>query len=120
MVWAGTSRPTPRYKGFMASFLHKFLRFAVLGLMFLLAGTANLVCVSYDTDNDEDTPPITVELSVVAPSKKDVQVAAPQARTQTFRLRDEKPLVYEAASAALATPALLDQKAPELQVPLRT
>lgn len=114
------SRAMPRYKGLMASFLHKFLRFAVLGLMFLLAGTANLVCVSYDTDNDEDTPPITVELSIVAPSKKDVQVAAPQARTQSFRLRDEKPLVHEVASATLATPALLDQKTPELQVPLRT
>jgi hypothetical protein len=104
----------------MASFLHRSLRFAVLGLMFLLAGTANLLCVSYDTDNDEDTPPITVELSIVAPSKKDVQVAAPQARTQTFRLHDEKPLVYEAASASPAIPTLLDQKAPELQVPLRT
>jgi hypothetical protein len=104
----------------MASFLHKFLRFAVLGLMFLLAGTANLVCVSYDTDNDEDTPPITVELSIVAPNKKDVQVATPQAPTQSFRLRDEKPLVHEPASEALATPTLLDQKTPELQVPLRT
>ena len=88
--------------------------------MFLLAGTANLVCVSYDTDNDEDTPPITVELSIVAPSKKDVQVAAPQARTQTFRLRDEKPLVPKATPLAVATPTLLDQKTPELQVPLRT
>ena len=104
----------------MASFLNKCLRFAVLGLMFLLAGTANLVCVTYDTDNDEDTPPITVELSIVAPSKKDVQVARPQVRTQSFRLRDEKPLVHEAASLALSTPALLDQKTPELQVPLRT
>ena len=104
----------------MAAFLHKSLRFAVLGLMFLLAGTANLVCVSYDTDNDEDTPPITVELSIVAPSKKDVQVATPQAPTQSFRLRDEKPLVHEAASATLAAPTLLDQKTPELQVPLRT
>lgn len=88
--------------------------------MFLLAGTANLVCVSYDTDNDEDTPPITVELSIVAPSKKDVQVAAPQAPTQTFRLRDEKPLVHEAASKDLLMTTLLDQKTPELQVPLRT
>ena len=98
----------------MASFLNKCLRFAVLGLMFLLAGTANLVCVSYDTDNDEDTSPITVELSIVVFSKKDVQVAAPQARTQTFRLRDEKPLVHEAASKDLLMPTLLDQKTPEL------
>lgn len=39
----------------------------VLATMLLLAGAANLVCVSYDDDGDEDTPPVTFELNVLTP-----------------------------------------------------
>jgi hypothetical protein len=104
----------------MTPFLHRLLRGTVLGLMFLLAGTANLVCVSYDADNDDETPPISIELSILAPCKKSIQVASPRANTQSFRLRDEKPVTSPVASAAFAIPTLLEQTAPQLLVPLRT
>jgi hypothetical protein len=104
----------------MGPFLHKLLRGAVLGMMFLLAGTANLVCLSFDADDDEDTPPVSVELNIVAPCKKCIHVPKPYAHTRTFRLRDEKPVTSQLASAVFASPILLDQESPQLLVPLRT
>jgi hypothetical protein len=104
----------------MTPFLHRLFRGTVLGLMFLLAGTANLVCVSYDADDNDDTPPISIELSILAPCKKGIQVAAPHAHSQAFRLQDEKPVISQVSSAIFATPTLLEQKSPQLLVPLRT
>lgn len=104
----------------MAPFLYKFLRGAVLGLLFLLAGTANLVTLSCDADDDEDTPPISIELNILTPSKKIVQVSTPRSNSQAFHLGDEKPVTARAASAVFESPTLLEQKSPQLQVPLRT
>jgi hypothetical protein len=101
-------------------FLHKFLRGAVLGMMFLLAGTANLVCLNFDADDDEDTPPISVELNIVAPCKKCIHVLKPHSHARTFRLRDEKPVTTQLASAVFESPILLDQESPQFLVPLRT
>jgi hypothetical protein len=56
----------------MTQFFHRIFRGTILALMLLLAGTANLVSVSYDADDDEDTPPVTVELNLVAPCKKNI------------------------------------------------
>ena len=89
-------------------------------MMLLLAGTANLVCMSYDADDDEDTPPISIELSIVAPCKKAIQVSKPSSHARTSRLRDEKPVTAQATPAIFASPTLLDQTSPRLQVPLRT
>ena len=104
----------------MGSFLHRLLRGAILGMMLLLAGTANLVCLSFDADDDEDTPPVSVELSIVAPCKKNVQLPKPHAHNRTFRLRDEKPVTTELASISFEAPILLHQESPQLLVPLRT
>lgn len=38
----------------------------VLTLALLLSAPMNLFCIAVDTDNDDETPPITLELSVVA------------------------------------------------------
>lgn len=46
----------------MGVLIHRrWLRHAVLGLMFLLAGAANCLCASYDADPNDDIPAVTVE-----------------------------------------------------------
>ena len=63
---------------------HRSLRCIVLALMFLLAGTANCWCDSYDPDPYDDIPPVvTVDFNYVVPSQvtvlgPKVQVNAPQ------------------------------------------
>jgi hypothetical protein len=104
----------------MGSFLHKLFRGAILGMMLLLAGTANLVCLSFDADDDEDTPPVSVELNIVAPCKKSIQLPRPHAHARTFRLRDEKPVTTKLASITFEAPVLLHQESPQLLIPLRT
>jgi hypothetical protein len=104
----------------MGSFLHKLFRGAILGMMLLLAGTANLVCLSFDADDDEDTPPVSVELNIVAPCKKSIQLPKPHAHARTFRLWDEKPATTQLASITFEAPILLHQESPQLLVPLRT
>jgi hypothetical protein len=71
----------------MSKILYKCFRGAVLGLMLLLAGAANLVCVSYDTDNDEDTPPITVEMNLVTP-RKNTHLPNKNVQAETIRQKD--------------------------------
>ena len=39
-------------------------------LVVLFCGSTNLFCVTVDTDNDDDTPPVTIELGVLASSRK--------------------------------------------------
>jgi hypothetical protein len=104
----------------MAQFLHKLLRGSVLGMMLLLAGAANLVCLSFDADDDDDTPPISVELNIVAPCKKCIHVPKPHSHARTFRFSHEKPVTIQPASAVFALPILLDQESPQFLVPLRT
>lgn len=106
----------------MAPFLHRLLRGAVLGMMLLIAGTANLICVSYDADNDDETPPITVELNLVAPCKKSLHIARNQNQAgihdQKAQEPEQQPEVM--ASVAFESLPLLDKASPQLVVPLRT
>src|SRR5947209_13208652 len=101
----------------MTSFLHRLFRGAVLGMMLLLAGTANLICVSYDADDDDDTPPITIELSLAAPCRKSLHVPKNQSHAG---IPSEKPLSEPMASVVLESIPLLTKAAPQLVVPLRT
>jgi hypothetical protein len=82
----------------MWKILHRYFRGVVLGLMLLLAGAANLVCVSYDADNDEDTPPVTVEMNLIAPVKKNTHLPTRYVQAETVRQKD-----LHAAAAKLAT-----------------
>jgi len=106
----------------MTSLLRRLLRGAVLGMMLLLAGTANLVCISYDADNDEDTPPVSVELNIVTPCKRSIQLPKPHTNARTFRLRDEKPLTDLVAlnEAPSELAPQIKEGPPEFLVPLRT
>ena len=106
----------------MKLLINRFLRGAVLGIMLLLSGMASMVCFSYDADNDESTPPVTVEFNGVVPSKKGMQVSRPRSRVVAHHIRGtEAPSVGFAASVVLAmvsAPALT-KASPQLVVPLR-
>jgi len=106
----------------MKLFITRFLRSAVLGMMLLLSGMASMVCFSYDADNDESTPPITVEFNGVVPSKKGIQISRPRASVVAHHIRGtEPPSVDFAASLVLSmvsAPALV-KASPQLLVPLR-
>ena len=106
----------------MKLLINRFLRGAVLGMMLLLSGMASMVCFSYDTDNDESTPPVTVEFSGIVPSKKGIQISLPRSSVVAHHIRGtEPPSIDFAASVVLSmvsAPALV-KASPQLLVPLR-
>jgi len=106
----------------MKLLITRFLRGAVLGMMLLLSGMASMVCFSYDADNDESTPPVTVEFSGIVPSKKGIQISQPRSSVIAHHVRDtEPPSVDFAASVVLSTASapVLITASPQLLVPLR-
>jgi hypothetical protein len=80
-----------------------------------------MVCFSYDADNDEDTPPVTIELHVLAPRSQQahVHVAKHGSRAATYHLNDPAPVLNEISFLSPgAVPQFADQS-PQLVVPLR-
>jgi hypothetical protein len=105
----------------MASWLKKWLRGTVVGLMLLLAAAANLVSFSYDADDDDDTPPITVELSLSAPVRKAAHLVRQQSSTHTIRVKDEARAARQTApSVAERVRHLHTATSPQVVTPLRT
>jgi hypothetical protein len=106
----------------MKLLISRFLRSAVLGMMLLLSGMASMVCFSYDADNDESTPPVTVEFSGIVPSRKGIQISGPRSSVVAHHIRGtEPPSTDFAASVVFSTvsaPALM-KAPPQLLVPLR-
>lgn len=81
-----------------------------------------MVCFSYDADNDEDTPPITIEIHVVAPDsgqQAQKHVAGQGSRSATYHLSDVKPVMDLMASADMGAAPQFAAKSPQLVVPLR-
>ncbi|HEV7520563.1 MAG TPA: hypothetical protein VGP89_05645 [Candidatus Angelobacter sp.] len=101
----------------MAPFIHRLLRAAVLGMMLLLAGSFDFTCVSYDADADDDTPPVTVEMSLAAPCKKSLNAFKSQNHAG---VRGEKGQTQLLIAVAFESDPLLAQRSPQLVVPLRT
>ena len=101
----------------MTSFLHKLLRGSVLAVMILLAGAANLICVSYDADDDDDTPPVTVEMSLAAPCRKNLNVAQQQKHVSAFTEETRATFMSPVESESALTSS---QAAPQFVAPLRT
>jgi hypothetical protein len=87
----------------------------------LLAGAANLFTVFVDNDDDEETPPITVELSFVATSRKSVPVHKDEISRPSASVARPLPRTKTRADlrqTSLSTPAATGS--PEFVVPLRT
>ena len=104
----------------MNPFFTRCFRGGVLAMMVLLSGMASMVCLSYDADGDESTPPVTIEFNGVVPSKKNVQIPKPQSTAAAHHVRDEQPASIAALVAEdfLSAP-LLQKDPPQLLVPLR-
>ena len=49
----------------MLVFVKKCARGSTLALMLLLAASANCLCVSYDTNENDDVPPVNVEFCLI-------------------------------------------------------
>jgi hypothetical protein len=98
----------------------RLLRGAVLGMMLLLSAMASMVCFSYDADGDESTPPVTVEFSGI-PSKKAVQISAPQSIAGTHFVRDVQSASPDTQVAALVFPSVqtTESTLPQFGLPLR-
>lgn len=98
----------------------RLLRGAVLGMMLLLSAMASMVCFSYDADGDDSTPPVTVEFSGVVPSKKAIQISAPQSIADTHHVRDVQPASPDSQIALIFPPAQAsDNPSSQFVLPLR-
>jgi hypothetical protein len=103
------------------SLLTSCFRWSVLAMMLLLSGMAGMVCFSYDADNDESTPPVTIEFNGIVPSKKSIQIPKPNSTAAAHHVRDENPASAElVVSNDFSSAPLRDKASPQLLVPLRT
>lgn len=104
----------------MNSLFTKFFRTAVLAMMILLSGMASMVCLSYDTDGNESTPPITVEINGIIPNKKSAQIPEPHSIEAASHSRSvELPPAATMASVEPSFAPQLDANSLPLLVPLR-
>jgi hypothetical protein len=88
--------------------------------MLLLAATANLVSFSYDADDDDDTPPVDVELNIVTSTKRPAHLVKQHSSTCVAHVECEKPPLDQKTSAGFEPASLLDKSSPQLVIPLRT
>ena len=102
--------------------MHKTFRGAVLGLMLLLTGTAPLFTVSIDADDDDDTPPITIEMNLVAPASRSVQAQADHAATvRQVSTTGHREMFRKSVFSSHYQPTLnVEAGSPQLVIPLRT
>ncbi len=106
----------------MFSLIHKPFRLGILAMMLLLAGAANLFTVSVDNDGDEDTPPITVEMSFIVTAGRGVN-AQNNGTVRQLTAADVRSHVSECAfhkswCNSIHSPESHDS--PEFVAPLRT
>jgi hypothetical protein len=82
------------------------LRSWFLGLALLLAGLANFVSISYDADEQDEIPPVTVELKFVvraAVRAHSVQlISAATTHFDTGAVRSQMPVIAKSSDAASA------------------
>jgi len=91
-------------------------RLLVLLLGVLLNGSMNLFCVAVDVDNDDDTPPVNVELSILpAASESSHHTPANQASVATIHASAET----SAQGSAPIRNSELQKAAIPFSVPLR-
>lgn len=104
----------------MFSSNRKSLVSAILGFALVLIGTASLFTILVDNDGDDDTPPITVELNLVAPVKKAVQVTKAEAHQSPVFGNSTQQSRRLASNFEEAQASGAGKGSPQLVVPLRT
>lgn len=106
----------------MFSLTHKSFRIGLLALTLMLAGAANLFTVSVDNDGDEETPPITIQLSFVGSPRKTVHLHKADVSRQTIAIDativSQPPALFESWHTSFTAPE--GAGSPEFVVPLRT
>jgi hypothetical protein len=99
--------------------VHKYLRRTALATMLLVAACANCFCVSYDANDDDDVPPVTIELKFVSPAGR--SVGSRQAQS-TESSKSAQPLTSHSLLIAghdQQRAGALHDEAPQIVVPLR-
>ena len=104
----------------MFSLNRKSLVSAILGFALVLIGTASLFTILVDNDGDDDTPPITVELNLVAPVKKAVQLTKAEAHQSPVFGNSAQPSRHLASNFQEEAAPGPGKGSPQLLVPLRT
>jgi hypothetical protein len=93
---------------------------ALVGLMLLLTGAAPLFTVAVDNDNDDETPPITVELNLDAPSRKVFHMHTSEASLPSTATEQVESLSMASFTLQYQPTLELETGLPQLVVPLRT
>jgi hypothetical protein len=100
--------------------MHKTFRRAILGMMLLLTASAPLFTMSIDADDDDDTPPITVELNLVAPAQRSVESQSEHAVRQVSSTGHREVFRNSVFSSHYQPTLNAEAGSPQLVVPLRT
>jgi hypothetical protein len=98
----------------------KSVRGALVGLMLLLTGAAPLFTVAVDNDNDDETPPITVEFNLDAPSRKAFHMHVSEASLPSTATEQVESLSTASSTSQYQPTLELETSLPQLVVPLRT
>lgn len=93
---------------------------ALVGLMLLLTGAAPLFTVAVDNDNDDETPPITVEFNLDAPSRKAFHMHVSEASLPSTAAEQVESLSTASFTMQHEPTLELETSSPQLVVPLRT
>lgn len=101
----------------MRSYWNRLVCQAVLGAMMLLVSAANLVSISYDADDQDEVPPVTVELKFVVHSLRSASDLRPRAVDFLAVFSTVEHKTYGLAETAY-TRAQLEKGSPQLLVPL--
>lgn len=106
----------------MFSLIHKPSRLGLLAITLMLVGAANLFTLSVDTDDDDDTPPITVELNFIAPARKSAHVhqTEPVRHLKVSDARLGSPKAGLSTIRHISLSHLPKPDSPQFVIPLRT
>jgi hypothetical protein len=95
-----------------------YFRIYLVGVMLVLAASANLLCISYDANDQDDIPPVTVELKFI------FQVPKASAHVQANALLLPRAVLAQGALAQSndsSVPVLRSEavkRSPQLLLPL--